>query len=238
MGMVSLSDIRAILSELIGTMFFVFLGTGSVVAALALTGGELNATALLIIATGHGIGIVVAVATTAHISGGHINPIVTIAMIVTRNIGPMLGVLYIVAQAAGAILGSLLLLLVTAETLEGNLGAHGLGHGIATGEGLLLEIVLSTFLVMVIFNVAVAKRSWGAGAPIAIGLAVMLIHLVGVPFTGASVNTARSLGPAIVANEWSDFWIYIVGPGAGGLIAALAWMSFKQMGGDADEGGA
>ena len=235
MGMLSLSDIRASAAEFLGTMFFVFIGTGSVVAGLALTDGDLKPAALLIIAIGHGIGIVVAVAATANISGGHINPIVTIAMIVTRNIGPVLGGLYIAAQAAGAIVPSLLLLLVTGADFEGSLGAHAINPDIAVGEGLVLEIILTAALVLVIFNVAVAKRGWGVGAPIAIGLTVLLIHLVAVPFTGASVNTARSLGPAIVANEWADFWVYIVGPGAGGLIAAAAWMAWQQLGGDADE---
>ncbi len=235
MGMLSLNDMRAALAEFLGTMFFVFVGTGSVVAALAQSGGELTPAALLTIAIGHGIGITVAVAWTAGISGGHINPVVSLAMIVTQNIRPVLGLVYIAAQCVGAIVGSLLLLWSTGHVFEGNLGAHAISSDIAPVEGLLLEIILTVFLVLVIYNVAVSKKGWGAGAPLAIGFAVLLIHLVAVPFTGASVNTARSLGPALVANEWADFWIYIVGPGAGALAAAVAWWVWRRLGDDLEE---
>jgi glycerol uptake facilitator-like aquaporin len=85
----------------------------------------------------------------------------------------------------------------------------------------------------VIFNVAVSKKGWGMNAPIAIGLSIMLIHFVGIPFTGASVNPARSFGPALVTNEWKDFWVYIVGPSVGALLAAAGWMFFRTMGDDA-----
>jgi glycerol uptake facilitator-like aquaporin len=105
-----------------------------------------------------------------------------------------------------------------------------LADGMAVGEGLLLEIIMTAFLVLVIYNVAVSKKGWGINAPIAIGLAVMAIHFIGVPFTGASVNPARSLGPALVANEWGDFWIYIVGPAVGAAIVAAVWMYWKDMG--------
>jgi len=176
----------------------------------------------------------IAVAWTANISGEHINPAVSLAMIVTKNIGVALGVANMVAQLAGAAVGSLLLKLVTNNNLEGNLGAHGL-RDVSTGEGLLLETILTAFLVLVIYNVDVSNKGWGTNAPIAIGLAVMLIHFVAVPFTGVSVNPARSFGPALIANEWSDFWIYIVGPGNGALAVAVGWTFWKDLGEDSLE---
>jgi MIP family channel proteins len=226
------NDQRAVLAEFLGTMFFVFLGTGAVVATGA-AGGD---AALVCIAMAHGLGILIAVAWTANLSGGHINPAVTLAMIVTRNIKVPLGIAYIVAQFAGAAVGSLLLMLATADALEGegkgSLGGHFLADGVASGEGLLLEIICTAFLVLVIYNTAVSKKGWGINAPIAIGLAVMLIHFVAVPITGASVNPARSFGPALVTNEWPNFWIYIVGPAVGALIVAFFWQFWKSMGDD------
>ncbi|MEO8538349.1 MAG: MIP family channel protein [bacterium] len=236
------NDQRAVLAEFLGTMFFVFLGTGAVVAAIAVAGGGLEPAAFVGIAIAHGLGILIAVAWTANLSGGHINPAVTLAMIVTKNIKAPLGVAYMIAQFAGAAVGSLLLKLVTAKQLEGaaggNLGLHGLAPGLSKAEGLGLEIICTAFLVVVIFNTAVSKKGWGINAPIAIGLAVMLIHFVAVPFTGASVNPARSFGPALVDNDWTNFWIYIVGPAVGALIVAFFWeYVWKNLGDDslADE---
>ncbi len=228
MGEFSRNDIRAVLAEFLGTMFFIIVGTGSVIGAFAFGGDA----ALLTIAVGHGLGIMVAVAWTAGISGGHINPVVSLAMIVTRNIRPVLGGAYIVAQLAGAVVGSVLVKWSVGAAFEVNLGAHGINSAISSSEGLLMEIILTAFLVLVIYNVAVSKKGWGANAPIAIGFAVLLIHLVAVPFTGASVNPARSFGPALVANEWGDFWVYVVGPAAGALIAAVGWWFWKSLGED------
>lgn len=230
------NDQRAVLAEFLGTMFFVFLGTGAVVASAGALSGGLDTPALVVIAIAHGLGILTAVAWTANISGGHINPAVTLAMIISRHIKPALGVAYMVAQFAGAAVGSLLLKLVTADALEGDgpgkLGGHFIPDGVAKSEGLGLEIICTAFLLVVVYNTAVSKKGWGINAPIAIGLAVMLIHFVAVPFTGASVNPARSFGPALVGNEWPNFWVYIVGPGIGAAAVALFWNFWKGMGDD------
>ena len=230
----SKNDQRAIAAEFLGTMFFVMLGCGSVAAAVAFLDSGGSTGALVAIALAHGIGILTAVAWTANLSGGHINPAVTLAMIVTGKISLSKGIAYIAAQLAGAVSGTLLLKWAIPNTIESasNLGAHSLGSGAASGEGLLLEILMTGFLVLVIFNVAVSRKGWGANAPIAIGLAVTLIHLVGVPFTGASVNPARSFGPALVENTWDDFWIYIIGPAIGALVMAAGWMVWKNCGDD------
>lgn len=229
------NDQRAVVAEFLGTMFFVMLGTGAVVAAATMASE--GAAFLTAVAIAHGIGILVAVAWTASLSGGHINPAVTLAFILTRNIKPVLGGAYIVAQLAGAAVGSLLLKLAMPDAIEDqtNLGLHALGEAIAKPEALLLEAMLTAFLVVVVFNTAVSKKGWGMNAPIAIGLAIMLIHFVGVPFTGASVNPARSFGPALVANEWKDFWIYIAGPAIGAVVVSGFWMFWKGMGDDALE---
>jgi len=229
MAGITKNEQRAVAAEFLGTMFFVFLGTGAVVAALNFA-GSVDTGVLVAIAIAHGLGIMTAVAWTANLSGGHINPAVTLAMIVTRNIKPALGVAYMVAQFAGAAAGSALLKLAIPNDLEGNLGLHSLRSGMASGEGLLLEVLMTAFLVLVVFNVAVSKKGWGLNAPIAIGFAIMLIHLVGVPFTGASVNPARSFGPALITNDWTNFWIYIAGPAIGAVAVALVWTVWKNLG--------
>lgn len=225
------NDQQAVLAEFLGTMFFVFLGTGAVVAAVGAVGGDAF---LVSIAIAHGLGILIAVAWTANISGGHINPAVSLAMIVTKNIKPALGVAYMVAQFAGAAVASLLLKLVMPKALEGdaggNLGLHTINPQMTKLEGLGLEIICTAFLILVIYNTAVSKKGWGINAPIAIGLAVMAIHFIAVPFTGASVNPARSFGPALATGEFKDFWIYIVGPSVGALIVAFFWQFWKTMG--------
>ena len=226
------NDQRAIVAEFLATMFFVFLGTGAVVAAAEVFAGGGDGGVLVAIALAHGIGILTAVAWTANISGGHINPAVTLAMILAKKITPVLGVAYMVAQFAGAAVGSLLLLFCMPDAVDDTLGLHAITDGMATGEGLLLEVIMTAFLVLVIFNVAVSNKGWGLNAPIAIGLAVALIHLVGVPFTGASVNPARSFGPALVTNEWEDFWVYLVGPFGGAALVAIVWMWWKDFGDD------
>lgn len=228
MGTLTAGDRQAIVAEFLGTLFFVFLGTGSVVAALNFGGDDTGI--LVAIAIAIAICILTAVAWTANISGGHINPAVTVAMAHHRNIAMVKGVAYVVAQFAGAAVGSLLLWLCIPDELEGALGAHSLNPAMSSGEGLLLEILMTAFLVLVVFNVAVSKKGWGTNAPIAVGFAVMLIHFVGVTWTGASVNPARSFGPALVANEWADFWIYIVGPIAGAVAVAGIWQFWKNMG--------
>lgn len=228
------NDQRAIAAELLGTMFFVIVGTGAVVSAVAVSGG-LDGPALIAIALAHGIGILTAAAWTGNISGGHINPAVTLAMIVTKHISVPKGVAYIVAQLVGAVIGSLLVKLAMPNGFEGGLGNHSINPVMTTGEGLVLEIILTAFLVLVIYNTAVSKKGWSINAPIAIGLAVAVIHLVAVPWTGASVNPARSFGPALVANEWDDFWVYILGPAIGALIIGAMWLVWREWGEDALE---
>ena len=213
---------RAALAELIATMLFVFVGAGAVVSS-GMLGAGLDAARLVAIALAHGLAIAIMVAATAHISGGHINPAVTVAMLVTRKIGLAKGVMYVVAQLIGAAIGALLLAAVIPDAAEGGLGAHALGNGVVVGAGLTIEIVLTFVLVFVVFATAVDSRGPNVIAPLAIGLAVLVIHLIAVPLTGASVNPARSFGPALVAGQWANQWIYWVGPIVGGAIAAVVY---------------
>ncbi|MEX0785356.1 MAG: MIP family channel protein [Dehalococcoidia bacterium] len=234
---------RAVAAEFIGTGMFVFIGTGAVVAASASL-VQVSGTSplplsgfVIAIALAHGLGILLAVAATANISGGHINPAVTFAAMMTGKLRVSTGLLYIAAQIGAAILAVLLVKGIVAGPMELGLGAHGInvfdkatGTGIledqvgaGAGAALLLEAAMTFALVFVVFATAIDPKGPRHLAPVAIGLVIMADHFIGVPMTGASMNPARSFGPAVVANIWTDHWIYWLGPLIGAGLAALVY---------------
>lgn len=214
---------RAPLAEFLATLLFIFLGAGTVVVTGGLIKEGLTSARLVAIALGHGLAIALLVSATAKLSGGHINPAVTFGAMLTRKISVNQGIAYVVAQLVGAIVGALLLKGVIPAAAQGNLGAHGLGSGVSAGGGLLAEIVLTFALVFVVFATAMDPKGLGHLAPAAIGLTVLVDHLVGVPVTGASMNPARSFGPALAAGAWDNHWIFWIGPLIGGGLAALVY---------------
>jgi MIP family channel proteins len=229
---------RAVFAEFLATLLFVFLGAGAVVAVGGVlpigleepspdVSAVLGVGQLVAIALAHGLAIAVLVAATAKLSGGHINPAVTFAAVITGRMKAGPGVLYVAAQLVGAVVGALLLDVVLAPGAEGstNLGAHALNDSALSSDiaGLIVEIILTFVLVFTVFAVAVDPRGPANLAPIAIGLAVLIDHFVGVPLTGASMNPARSFGPALVANSWDDHWVYWIGPLSGGALAGLLY---------------
>lgn len=237
--------LRAVLAEFIATLLFVFIGCGAIVGITGVLGpgsGDLdlspttNPAALVAVAIAFGVGIAVLASVTAHISGGHINPAVTFAMVITGQMKAGPGITYAAAQLAGAVVGVLLLDAVVVSSVEGNLGATSLNDAALSSDiaGVVVEIILTFVLVFTIFAVAVDKRGPAAIAPLAIGFAVFIDHFVGVPLTGASMNPARSFGPALVANEWDDQWVYWVGPLTGAAIAGLVYY-FLYLKADGDE---
>ena len=215
----------AALAEGIALVLFVFIGAGSVVMMTAVVGTEINAASLTGIALAHGLAIGTLVAATAGISGGHINPAVTFSMVVTGRMkfGP--GVVYIAAQCVGAVIGALLLQLVLVDSIEGGLGGHAINDAAVDGTGaaVIVEAILTFVLVFTVFATAVDSRGPTAIAPLMIGVAILIDHIVGVPLTGASMNPARSFGPALATGEWDDQWVYWVGPFIGGALAALTY---------------
>ena len=216
---------RASLAEFIATFCFVFLGVGAVVSSGIFLGNEETVTAgrILVIALGHGVGIAIMVAATAQISGAHLNPAVTFSMVLTCKISVTKGAMYIVAQILGAVFAAFLMQAIIPDGLEGGLGSHALAENITVSAGLVMEMVMTFILVFVIFATAVDPRGPKHLAPFAIGMAVMVDIFVGLPLTGASMNPARTLGPAWAAGVWADHWVFWVGPLAGGSIAALLY---------------
>ncbi|MCI0845338.1 MAG: MIP family channel protein, partial [Chloroflexi bacterium] len=214
---------RASFIEFLAAAVFVFLGAGSVIITGSLTGGELTVPRLFTIAFAHGLAIVFLAFATANISGGHMNPAVTFAAVVNRKISGARGLMFVSAQLAGAVVGALLLLATIPGAADTNLGAHALGPDVSVSMGLVMEIVVTFILVFVIFATAVDPGGIAPLAPLAIGLAVVVDHLVAIPITGASMNPARTFGPALVSGEWANHWIYWLGPMLGGVLAGVMY---------------
>ncbi|MDQ3865512.1 MAG: aquaporin [Actinomycetota bacterium] len=203
-------------AEFVGAFALVFVGAGSIAVADGLVG----------VALAHGLVIAVMASAVGHISGGHFNPAVTFGFLVTRRIAPSLALVYWAAQALGGVLGALLLTLVVPDELTdpSKLGVPALGNGVGAGAGLVIEAVLTFFLVWVIFATAADPRGTFASiAGLAIGLTITLDILMGGPLTGAAMNPARALGPELVEGEWADAWVWYVGPLAGGAGAGLLY---------------
>jgi aquaporin Z len=205
-------------AEFVGTFTLVFVGAGSIIAT---HGGNLTAIALA-----HGLAIGVMASAVGHISGGHFNPAVTFGFVVTRRIEIHLAAVYWFAQLTAAVLAAFLLtaVLPQSQTDAVNLGAPALGSGIGAGGGLVLEAVLTFFLVWVIFACAADPRGTFASiAGLAIGFTITLDIFIGGPYTGAAMNPARALGPQLVQNVWSDAWVWWLGPLVGAATAALLY---------------
>jgi MIP family channel proteins len=172
------------------------------------------------VAASFGLVIMVMIYATGHLSGAHINPAVSIAFSASRHFPVREAMAYIPAQLAGAVAGALLLRIVWQGT-PANLGATV--PSVGSGSALVYEIVMTAFLMFVIMAVATDTRAVGAAAAIAIGGVVALDALFGGGVTGASMNPARSFGPALVSGEWTAFWVYVLGPIAGALLGAFAY---------------
>ena len=207
---------RRAFAECLAAFALVFAGCGAIIA-----NAEYDAALGTVgIALVFGLVIMVMVYATGHLSGAHINPAVTIAFTLTRHFPAREAVAYVAAQCAGAVLAALVLLAVW-PSQPAALGATVPTVGV--GSALVYEAILTAFLMFVIMAVATDTRAVGAAAAIAIGGAIGLDALFSGPVTGASMNPARSLGPALVSGTWTDFWIYVVGPVLGAAVGALAY---------------
>jgi MIP family channel proteins len=208
--------LRRSFAECLAAFALVFAGCGAIVTD-ATRDGALGATG---VAAVFGLVIMVMIYATGHLSGAHINPAVTIAFTLTRHFPVRDAAAYVAAQLVGATAGALLLLAAWSDK-PAALGATV--PSVGAGTALLYEVVLSALLMFVIVAVATDTRAVGAAAAIAIGGTVALDALFGGPLTGASMNPARSFGPALAAGEWRDFWIYALGPVLGATLGAGAY---------------
>jgi MIP family channel proteins len=212
---------RRLVAEALGTFTFVFVGA----AVVVVNGGfPTSGIGLLGIALAHAVALSVMISATMTISGGHLNPAVTVGLLVTRRIGLVPAVAYIVAQLAAACLAALLVqwLLPAGAVRATLLGVPVIASSVTLNQAIGIELVLTFFLMSAVFGTVVspdAPRVAGFG----VGLVLLFDILVGGPLTGAAMNPARAFGPALVSGQWLAHVVYWVGPIAGAILAALLW---------------
>lgn len=219
-------NIRPLIAEFIGTFTLIFIGVGAIAADYT-TQGALGLTG---IALAHGLAIAVMVSATAAVSGGHLNPAVTVGLWTAQKIDSASAVGYVIAQCFGAIAAAYCITLIIGnQTLTNiNFGIPALAESTNISAGLITEIILTFFLVFVVYGTGVDKRAPKTGG-LFIGLAVTLDILMGGPITGAAMNPARHLGPALVSgNGLSHTWLYWAGPIGGGVLAAQIYRNFLE----------
>jgi MIP family channel proteins len=223
-------------AEFVGTFTLIFIGAGSILTLTKLLEPATNGSAqalgvygsltLVSVALAHGLVIAVMASAVGHISGGHFNPAVTLGFFVTRRLAPTLALVYWSVQLLGATAAALLLRWFFSASVRGptNLGAPGLGSGISVWQGVVIEGILTFFLVWVVFATAADPGgTFKSIAGLAIGFTITLDVLMGGPLTGAAMNPARAFGPELVSRHWTDAWVWYVGPLVGGAVAALAY---------------
>jgi len=233
--------VRRGFAEFVGAFTLIFIGAGATLTftklfAAAFSQGAAdtaNGLALVGIALANGLAIGVMVSAVGHISGGHFNPAITFGFLITRRLAPILALVYWLAQLTGAVLAALLLKWFFAAHLSrqgprirdlGHLGAPGLGTGVSQWQGFVIEIILTFFLVWVVFATAADPGgSFKSIAGLAIGLTISLDVLMGGPLTGAAMNPARAFGPQLVQHQWTKGWIWYAGPLVGASLAALTY---------------
>ena len=202
----------ALVAEFVGTFALIFIGAGA--AALGIGG-------LVGVALAHGLVIVAFAYSYGHISGTHINPAVTIGLWFGGQIEAARAAAYIVVQLVAGIVAAYALFFVLGDS-AGSMGATTLAEGVTPMRGLVIEMILTFFLVNTVFNTAVSGKA-GKMAGLAIGMTLVFCILMGGPLTGASLNPARTLGPAFCNRDFADLWLYFVGPPIGGILAALLY---------------
>jgi MIP family channel proteins len=211
--------LKPCVAEAIATFAFCFIGAASIINNAGLVG----------IAIAHGCMMAVLISALGHISGGHNNPAVTFGAWVGGKISGQMAGAYVVSQLIGASVAGFLLLQVFPESAwkPVNLGTPGLGQGVSMGTGILVESVLTFFLVLVVYGTGIdEKGTWKAIGGFGIGLTIMCDILMGGPLTGASMNPARTFGPALAAGYWDNHIVYWIGPLAGGGLAGLVYGRF------------
>lgn len=217
-------------AEFLGTFALVFIGAGSVVVAGPSGSG------LVGVALAHGVVLAVMVSVLGHISGAHFNPAVTLGVWVVRKITTQRALLYMATQLAAGIVAAFALKWVLPEPLWNPAGAaESLGNttvnlsiGMTETRAFFVEAILTFFLVIAVFGTAVDDRGpFAKTAGLTIGLVLVFDILMGGPLTGASMNPARSLGPAVATGDFTDIWVYFAGPIVGAVIAAgIYWSAF------------
>lgn len=215
-------DTKKLLAELVGTFTFFLIGFMAILSTKAMGGPD-----LVIIGFGFGLGLFVAIQAFGAISGGHFNPAVTVAAVLDGRLDPMTGVGYVVSQLIGGIAAAAFILTMASQTaVAGTVTLPG--NGINDIQAVIIETVFTAIFIAVILT---STKRTPTYAPFAIPLTLLVIHFALVPFTGSSVNPARSIASAVIGAKLDSLWVYIVAPIIG---AAIGWAAYRYASGDAD----
>ena len=219
-------NIRALVAEAVGTFILIFFGSLGVASLAIITEGQGNPLlAILVLPFAFGLGLLAALAIAGHVSGGHFNPAVTLAALFDNRLTWLDAIGYVVAQIVGGLAASLTILLVTTKGVVANSVNHpgALADDALTSQlhAFATEAILTAVFIAVILTVT---RKAPSLAVLVIPLTLIAIHYVGIQVSGASVNPARSLAPAVVAGDYADLWIYLTGPFVGSI---LGWAVYR-----------
>ena len=217
------------MAETIGTMILVLMGCGSAV----FNGGCGTPAQVLMVAMAFGLSVVAMAYTIGGISGCHINPAITLGCMLSGRMKAKEGIMYMVFQVLGALIGSTIIWILTSNidmNYATTTGANACAPGVSLAGGLIAEVIFSFVFVLVVLGTTDAKKGAGNFAGLAIGLSLILVHIVCIPITGTSVNPARSIAPALFqgGEALSQLWIFIVAPFVGAALAAGVWKTVEN----------
>ncbi|WP_288325850.1 MIP family channel protein [uncultured Phocaeicola sp.] len=217
------------MAETIGTMILVLMGCGSAV----FNGGCGTPAQVLMVAMAFGLSVVAMAYTIGGISGCHINPAITLGCMLSGRMKAKEGIMYMVFQVIGALIGSTIIWILTSNidmNYATTTGANACAPGVSLAGGLIAEVIFSFVFVLVVLGTTDAKKGAGNFAGLAIGLSLILVHIVCIPITGTSVNPARSIAPALFqgGEALSQLWIFIVAPFIGAALAAGVWKTVEN----------
>ncbi|XP_061871526.1 aquaporin-2 [Colius striatus] len=215
----SVAFTRAVFAEFLATLVFILFGLGS-----ALNWPSASSPSVLQIALAFGLAIGTLVQALGHVSGAHINPAVTVACLIGSQVSFLRAVFYVVAQLLGAVVGAAILHQITPADSRQGLAINKLHNETTPGQAVTVELFLTFQLVLCIFASTDERREDNLGSPaLSIGLSVAVGHLLGIRYTGCSMNPARSFAPAVIVGDFSDHWVFWVGPLVGAAAASIIY---------------
>ncbi|XP_074644333.1 aquaporin-4-like [Tubulanus polymorphus] len=209
---------KSVRCEFLITLLLVFMGCGSY--NIWHSGTEYSD---IRVALAFGFSVATLMQCVGHISGAHMNPAVTMAMLVTRNVSILRTLFYIVAQCLGGVAGAGILYGLTPNTSATHLGVTYVHPEVPLGQAFGIEFMTTFLMVFTVFANVDSKRAEMGSRALSVGLSVIIGHLLAINATGASMNPARSLGPAVIMNRWTNHWVYWVGPILGGIIGGFTY---------------
>lgn len=219
-------SLKLVSIEFLGTLLLVFAGCAATVAA-AKDSSTYNSSGVLQTALAWGFVYAALTQTFSHIGGVHMNPAITVAFFVTKRISLVATLVYIATQIVAAIVGAAIVDSFSGQKRLYNLGGTKMASDVSSGDAFGLEFIITFVVVFVFFALLDPKVRFSGSvhlSTIHFGGVIALVHLIAIPFTGCSINPARSFGPAVITNTWNNHWVYWLGPLAGGALGGLLYV--------------